>query len=127
MESVKRSHSTVVPTTQLSNDNIARTRYQCATSAVLEIPHSLMQPEESCRPVMDPLYYDDHCYWQWYPYWNHQGYNADASTTRKDDHAADPLCVPSDSDDSDGEMSPNNQGKDTTTGPSESLAKACVL
>ena len=24
---------------------------------------------------------------------------------------------------SDGEMSPNNQGKDTTTGPSESLAK----
>ena len=85
-----------------------------------------MQPEESCRQVMDPLYYDDHYYWQWYPYWNRQGYNADASTstnTRKDAHVADPLCVPSDSDNSDGEMSPNNQGKDTTTVPSESLAK----
>ena len=79
--------------------------------------------------MMDPLYYDDHYYWQWYPYWNRQGYNADghvpstSTNTRKDGHAADPLCVPSDSDNSDGEMSPNNQGKDTTTGPSESLAK----
>ena len=77
---------------------------------------------------MDPPYYDDYYYWQWYPYWDHQGYNADGhfqftSTNSKDGHAAAPLCVPSDSDNSDSEMSPNAQGKDTTTGPSENVAK----
>ena len=45
------------------------------------------------------------------------------SINTKDGHAADPLCVPSDSDNSDCEMLRNSQGKDTTTGPSENLAK----
>ena len=78
--------------------------------------------------MMDPPYYDDYYYWQWYPYWDRQqpGYNADGHTpsTSKDGHVSAPLCVPSDSDNSDSEMSPNAQDKNTTTGPtSENLTK----
>jgi hypothetical protein len=96
-----------------------------------------MQPEESCRPVMDPPYYDDYYCWQWYPYWDHQqGYNAyghvpSTSTNNKDSHqpghVTAPVCVPSDSDNSDSEMSPNAQDKDTTTGPSENLTTKVSL
>ena len=74
---------------------------------------------------MDPPYYDDHYCWQWY---HGRGYNADGhvpstSTNTRDGHAADPLCVLSDSNNGNCEMLPNSQGKDTTTGPSENLAK----